>query len=56
MKENLKSALWIAVATCVGVLLAKIISNTGVIEKIVPDKNQSGTFEALDDDEPVLYF
>lgn len=52
MKENLKSALWIAVATCVGVLLAKIISNTGIIEKIVPDKNQ---FEALDDDEPVLY-
>jgi len=50
MNENLKQAMWIAVATCVGVLLAKIISNTGVIEKIVPNK-----FEALDDDEPVLY-
>ena len=50
MKENLEQAMWIAVATCVGVLLAKVISNTGVIEKIVPKKN-----EALDDDEPVLY-
>jgi len=52
MKENLEQAMWIAVATCVGVLLAKVISNTGVIEKIVPKKDQ---FEALDDDEPVLY-
>ena len=52
MNETVKQAMWIAVATCVGVLLAKIISNTGVIEKIVPNKNQ---FEALDDDEPVLY-
>ena len=55
MNENVKQAMWIAVATCVGVLLAKIISNTGVIEKIVPNKNERNQFEALDDDEPVLY-
>jgi len=47
MKENLEQAMWIAVATCVGVLLAKIISNTGVIEKIVPERYES--------DEPVLF-
>jgi len=52
MNENLKSAMWIAVATCVGVLLAKIISNTGVIEKVVPRKDD---FESLDDDEPVIF-
>ena len=54
MNENLKSAMWVAVATCVGVLLAKIISNTGVIEKIVP-KNRFEALEVDDDDEPVLY-
>ena len=50
MNENLKSAMWVAVATCVGVLLAKVIINTGVIEKIVPKKDD---FESLD--EPVIF-
>ena len=48
MKENLKSAMWIAVATCVGVLLAKVIINTGVIDKFAPGRYES-------DDEPVLF-
>lgn len=54
MNENVKMAMWVAVATAVGVLLAKVISNTGVIEKIVPSKYR---FEELDDDDddPVLY-
>ena len=53
MKENVKMAMWVAVATAVGVLLAKVIANTGVIEKIMPKRN---SFEALDDDnDPVLY-
>lgn len=47
MDENLKSAMWVAVATCVGVLLAKVVINTGVIEKIVPE-NYEG-------DEPVIF-
>jgi len=47
MNENLKSAMWVAVATAVGVLLAKVIINTGVIEKIVPEHYES--------DEPVLF-
>lgn len=54
MKENVQMAIWVAVATALGVLLAKVISNTGVIEKIMPNK-----FEALDDDDdyhkPVFY-
>ena len=57
MKENVKMAMWVAVATAVGVLLAKVIANTGVIEKIMPPKRNS--FEALDDDNdpnnPVFY-
>jgi len=56
MKENVKMAMWVAVATAVGVLLAKVIANTGVIEKIMPNKY---SFEALDDDDdsnnPVFY-
>lgn len=56
MKENVKMAMWVAVATAVGVLLAKVIANTGVIEKIMPKRS---SFEALDDDNdpnnPVLY-
>ena len=61
MKENVQMAIWVAVATAAGVLLAKIIANTGVIEKIMPNKN-SYRFEALDDDDdddklndPVFY-
>lgn len=54
MKENVQMAMWVAVATAVGVLLAKVIANTGIIEKIMPNK-----FEALDDDDnenkPVFY-
>ena len=49
MDKNVKMAMWVAVATAVGVLLAKVIINTGVIEKIVPQK-----FESYDD-EPVFY-
>lgn len=56
MKENVQMAIWVAIATAAGVLLAKIIANTGVIEKIMPNKY---LFEALDDDddyhEPVFY-
>jgi len=58
MKENVQMAIWVAVATAAGVLLAKVIANTGVIEKIMPNKYR---FEALDDDddndyhEPVFY-
>jgi len=56
MKENVKMAMWVAVATAVGVLLAKVIANTGVIDKIMPKRN---SFEALDDDDdsnnPVFY-
>jgi len=56
MKENVKMAMWVAVATAVGVLLAKVIANTGVIDKIMPKRN---SFEALDDDNdpnnPVFY-
>lgn len=58
MKENVQMAIWVAVATAAGVLLAKIIANTGIIEKIMPNRN---LFEALDDDddnnyhEPVFY-
>ena len=57
MKENVQMAIWVAVATAAGVLLAKIISNTGIIEKIMPNRY---LFEALDDDdndyhEPVFY-
>ena len=56
MKENVQMAIWVAVATAAGVLLAKIIANTGIIEKIMPNKY---SFEALDDDddnyEPVFY-
>jgi len=47
MKENVKMAMWVAVATAVGVLLAKVIINTGVIEKIVPEKYEG--------DEPVIF-
>jgi len=47
MNENLKSAMWVAVATAVGVLLAKVIINTGVIEKIIPEKYEG--------DEPVIF-
>ena len=36
MKENVQMAIWVAVATAAGVLLAKVISNTGIIEKFVP--------------------
>jgi len=56
MDKNVKMAMWVAVATAVGVLLAKVIANTGVIEKIMPKKY---SFEALDDDDdsnnPVFY-
>lgn len=59
MNENVQMAMWVAVATAVGVLLAKVIANTGVIEKIMPNKNLY-RFEALDDDDdelndPVFY-
>lgn len=59
MNENVQMAMWVAVATAVGVLLAKVIANTGVIEKIMPNKNLYH-FEALDDDDdelndPVFY-
>lgn len=54
MNEEVKFALWTAVATCVGVLLAKVISNTGVIEKIVPKKD-SFSEDNFESDEPVLY-
>ena len=57
MKENVQMAIWVAVATAAGVLLAKIIANTGIIEKIMPNRNLC---EALNDDnndyhEPVFY-
>jgi len=56
MDKNVKMAMWVAVATAVGVLLAKVIANTGVIDKIMPKRN---SFEALDDDDdsnnPVFY-
>lgn len=57
MKENVKMAIWVAVATAAGVLLAKVIANTGIIEKIMPNKYR---FEALEDDDdelndPVFY-
>lgn len=55
MDKNVRMAIWVAVATAAGVLLAKVISNTGIIEKIMPNRN---SFEALDDDnenKPVFY-
>lgn len=54
MNENVQMAIWVAVATALGVLLAKVISNTGIIEKIMPSKY---SFEADDDNEnkPVFY-
>ena len=45
MKKNVQMAIWVAVATAVGVLLAKVISNTGVIEKIVPPAERYECYE-----------
>lgn len=47
MNKNVQMAMWVAVATAVGVLLAKVIINTGVIEKIIPEKYEG--------DEPVIF-
>ena len=47
----MKEGIFVAVATCVGVLLARVIINTGVIEKIVPKRYENYD----DDDDPVIY-
>jgi len=50
MDKNVKMVMYVAVATCLGVLLAQVIKNTGVINKIIPER-----YEDYDDyDEPVL--
>lgn len=53
MNANVKMVMYVAVATCLGVLLAQVIKNTGVIEKVIPKRYED--YDDYDDyDEPVL--